>query len=142
MDIFQDALVCLCRLIKEEKFKEKYEVAGFLYSVSRNLWINKVKKDSRMQHWPDDMEVMENYDFSNDIMTEENARTIRETIKLLGEKCFKLLQYAMHYNKSNNEICELMGFATVNAVKTQKYKCKQKLSSIIESSPAIKEVID
>jgi hypothetical protein len=36
----------------------------------------------------------------------------------------------------------MMGFATVNAVKTQKYKCKQKLLELIESNPSYREVID
>lgn len=141
-DIFQDAIVCLCRSAREGTYKEKYEVAGFLYSVSRNLWINKVKRENRSVKWTEGMDIAETYDFSNDIITDQKARTIREVIKRLGEKCFKLLQYTFYQNRSNEEVCELMNFATVNAVKTQKYKCKQKLLNIMEEDAQLKEIFE
>jgi RNA polymerase sigma factor (sigma-70 family) len=142
LDIFQDAIVCLCKYIKQGKYNEKYEVAAFLYSVSRNLWINKVKKESRTTELQENTDISEEYDFSNDIITEQKAKTIREVIRQLGEKCYELLQYAFYQRKSNSEICEAMGFATVNAVKTQKYKCKQKLLSLVESNKGFKEVFE
>lgn len=142
LDIFQDAIICLCKYIKQGKFNEKYEVAGFLYSVSRNLWINKVKKESRITELEESTDIKEDYDFSNDIITDQKARTIREVIKQLGEKCYQLLQYAFYQKRSNSEICEIMGYSTVNAVKTQKYKCKQKLVALVESNKGFKEVFD
>jgi RNA polymerase sigma factor (sigma-70 family) len=142
LDIFQDAIVCLCKQVKQGKFDEKYEVAAFLYSVSRNLWINKVKKENRTTELHESIEIKEEYDFSNDIITEQKAKTIRELIKQLGKKCYELLQYAFYQNRSNNEICDIMGFSTVNAVKTQKYKCKQKLMAMVESNREFKEVFE
>lgn len=142
LDIFQDAIVCLCKHIKQGRYDEKYEISAFLYSVSRNLWINKVKKDSRTTELQESTDISEDYDFSNDIITEQKARTIRQVIKQLGEKCYQLLQYAFYQKRSNNEICEIMGFSTVNAVKTQKYKCKQKLMTLVESNKGFQEVFD
>ena len=142
LDIFQDAVVCLCRQIKQGRFNEKYEIAAFLYSVSRNLWINKVKKESRTVELKHDTEIREDYDFSNDIITDQKAKTIKEVIRQLGEKCYQLLQYAFYQKRSNDEICGLMGFSTVNAVKTQKYKCKQKLVALVESNLGFKEVFE
>jgi RNA polymerase sigma factor (sigma-70 family) len=141
-DIFQDAVVCLCRIIKEGRYNEKYEPAAFLYSVSRNLWVNKIKKESRSVPMPDNMDITDHYDFSNDIITAPKAKTIREVIKKLGEKCYQLLQYAIYQNKPNPEICEIMGFASVNAVKTQKYKCKQKLTAMLKEDPGLREIFE
>ncbi|MBA7686301.1 hypothetical protein ES703_94744 [subsurface metagenome] len=142
LDIFQDAIVILCKQIKLGRYDTKYEIAAFLYSVSRNLWINKVKKDQRQTSFPENFEEKENYDFTDDIITDQKAKTLKEVIRELGEKCFKLLQYALYQNISNKEICRLMGFATVNAVKTQKYKCKQKLIKMIELNPSYREIIE
>ena len=52
------------------------------------------------------------------------------------------LQYSVYHHKTNSEICQLMKFATENSVKTQKYKCKQKLMEIMEAHPALQEVLD
>jgi len=82
------------------------------------------------------------YDYTPDIITSEKSRTLKEMIQKLGEKCFRLLQLAVYQQLDNNEICTIMGFATVNAVKTQKYKCKQKLLELIETNTSYKEVIE
>ncbi len=74
LDIFQDAIVCLCKYVRQGKFNEKYEVAAFLYSTSRNLWINKVKKESRTTELKESTDIKEDYDFSNDIITEQKAK--------------------------------------------------------------------
>jgi RNA polymerase sigma factor (sigma-70 family) len=135
-------MVILCKQIKMSRFDKKYEVSGFLYSVCRNLWINKVKKEKRIIPLPDHLEGYENYDFTNDIITDQKSKVLKEVIVRLGEKCFKLLQLSIYNNLSGNEICDMMGFTSVNAVKTQKYKCKQKLLEILELNPVYKEVIE
>src|SRR5689334_13654139 len=47
-DIFQDAVVALFNTVMLGKFNAEGDVTGFLYFVSRNLWINRIKK--RDQH--------------------------------------------------------------------------------------------
>jgi RNA polymerase sigma factor (sigma-70 family) len=142
LDIFQDAMVALCKQIKSGKFDSKYEIAGFLYSICRNLWINKVKREKRNVAMPDIIEQADSYDYSNDIITTEKEKVLKEIISKLGEKCFQLLQFSVYEDYSGSEICELMGFTSIDAVKTQKYKCKQKLISLFEIYPAYKEVIE
>ncbi len=142
LDIFQDGLMSLCKQIKMGKFDIKYDLAGFLYVVCRNLWINKAKYDSRMKPLSDYHEEIESHDFSNDIVTDQKERILKSLLSKLGQKCLELLQYSVYYNKSHEEICELMGFATVNSVKTQKYKCKQKLLKLLESHPYYNDAIE
>jgi DNA-directed RNA polymerase specialized sigma24 family protein len=135
-------MVILCKQAKSGRFDLKYDLAGFLFTVSKNLWINKVKKESRMVKFENQDDITPAYDFTSDIITNEKARTLKEIIQRLGEKCFRLLQLAVYQQLDNNEICTVMGFSTLNAVKTQKYKCKQKLIGLIESNPTYKEVLE
>lgn len=141
-DIFQDAVVALSKQISLGRYNEQHELAGFLYSVSRNLWVNKVKRDSRQVRMAEKYEASDSYDYSNDIMTNERARALKSITEKLGEKCFKLLKYSIFLKASSEEIINEMGFATANAVKTQKYKCKQKLFKILEENPDLNEVIE
>ena len=141
-DIFQDAVVILCKYIKNGNFDPTKEVGGFLYYVSRNLWINKAKHDKRVVQLPTDFDHGSFEDFSDDIVTHEKENMLKKVIQLLGEKCFRLLQYSIYEELPYGEICRLMGFSTINAVKTQKYKCKQKLFKLMEENPSIREVLE
>lgn len=142
LDIFQDAIVILCKQIRENRYNSKYEIAAFLYTVSKNLWINKVKKDNRQTEFSENFKEAEHHDFTDDIITDQKASILQKAIRELGKKCFELLQYAFYQKLSGEEICAKMGFATVNAVKTQKYKCKQKLIKMIEMNPLYQEVLE
>ena len=68
----------------------------------------------------------------NYLITNEREDEVRKMLDMLGEKCRRLLQLAIYYEMSGKEICKKLGFASENAVKTQKYKCKQKLLLIIK----------
>jgi len=143
LDIFQDAVLALCKQIKMGKYNEKYDIDGFIYSVSRNMWINKAKKNKRQVAYIDEYEKgSEENDYIDFIVTPEREKMVKSILSKLGEKCVELLQYSIFYRMSNREICEKMPFASENAVKTQKYKCKQKLLSIMEAYPVVKELID
>lgn len=141
LDIYQDAIVALCKQVRLKRFDLKHEVAGFLYSVSRNLWINKVKREGRMSYIPDNYDFAENADFTDHILTRENEKTLKAITDELGNKCFELLKQSIFLKSTTDEIIKKMGFATANAVKTQKYKCKQKLLKIIEANPSFQEVL-
>ncbi len=140
-DIFQDAVVVLCRQVHAGKYNASFEIDGFLFFVSRNLWINKAKKDKRQVRMAENFDHGDSYDYSNDIVTDEKARGLGMITKLLGEKCLELLKQSVLFKASSEEIADEMGFATANAVKTQKYKCKQKLLQILEENPQLNELI-
>lgn len=142
LDIFQDSIVILCKQINAGKFNRQHEVAAFLFSVGRNLWINKAKREKKVDSFPENYEINENENFSDMIITKEKRKLLNEIIEKLGRKCFELLQYAIFYQAKPDEIIEKMGFSTVNAVKTQKYKCKKKLEQILEEKKVYKEVIE
>lgn len=142
LDIYQDAIVALCKQIRLKRYDKRHEVAGFLYSVSRNLWINKAKRDSRMSQMPENYDFAEeNTDYTDYILTKENEKALKTITELLGQKCFDLLKHSIFLKTTTEEIIEKMGFSTANAVKTQKYKCKQKLLKILDKNPAFQEVL-
>jgi RNA polymerase sigma factor (sigma-70 family) len=142
LDIFQDALVILCKQIRLGKYDTNYQVSGFLFAVSRNLWINKAKRNGRIVSMPENYEFGENDDFSELIITKEKENTLKEITLKLGKKCFELLKSAIFHQETSDEIIKKMGFSTANALKTQKYKCKQKLFKLIEDNPKYREAVD
>ncbi len=141
-DVFQEALMAFYRYVKQNKFKEQYDVDGFLYSVSRNLWINKAKKEKKMVHPEHPKEENDPADSAEEMMiSEERRKTLLQLLEKTGSRCKQLLQLSFFYGMSPSEICEKMGFANENAVKTKKYKCKEKLAEIIRSNASYSQLL-
>jgi RNA polymerase sigma factor (sigma-70 family) len=139
-DIFQDAIMAFYKYVKTGKYNEKYEIDGFIYSVSRNLWINKAKKDKRKVSLPDNYkEPAYEENIVSGIVSKEREKMIAGLLSQLGERCQQLLTYSIFYKMSLAEISDKMGFANENAVKTKKYKCKQRLIDLIEKNPSLKD---
>lgn len=141
-DVFQDSMVVFYKYVKEGRFNPAHETGAFVFSVGRNIWLNRVKKEKR------EVPLAEHDDFTDTgqnvmdlLITKEREELVSGILKDLGEKCEKLLQLSIFYRLRNSEICERMGFSTENAVKTRKYKCMKKLISIVESRPSLKKAL-
>jgi len=141
-DIFQDSIMVFYRYVKEDKFDPKFDIGAFVFTVSKNLWINRLRKKSRevIQHEYVDLSDT-GVSILDHIITREREEAVSEVLTKLGERCEELLRYSIFYRMKNSEICEKMGFSTENAVKTRKYKCMQKLISYIEERPGLKNTL-
>jgi RNA polymerase sigma factor (sigma-70 family) len=141
-DIFQDAILIFYKQVKVGKYKEEYEIAGFIYSISRNLWINRVKKKNRSVNFfgeTPEIEVPESA--LDDLITSERETMVMKILGELGERCKELLLYTIYHKFSMKEICEKMGFSTENAAKTRNYKCKQRLIELTKDNMVIKGLL-
>ncbi len=134
-DVFQDGVVIFYRHVISGKYRDEHDVAGFLYTVCRNLWINKVKHDRYLLRMEENYERKDLSDnILDDIISKERASEVREFLNELGERCRELLQYVFFFQLTTREICDKMGFANEDTLKTKKYKCKQRLLQIINRS--------
>lgn len=134
-DIFQDAIIIFYKQVKNRKFDEKYKIAGFLYSVSRNLWINRAKRMQRQVELSDkESYIQVDDDVLGDIITDERIALINELLGKIGENCKEILMYSVYKKLSMKEICEVMGYSSENTAKTRNYKCKQKLIKLVKDN--------
>ena len=134
-DIFQDTVLIFYNQVKLNKFDESKEIGGFMYSVARNLWINKVKKDNKLVKIADteNLEIFED-DFLSDMITKEKAFAIEGLMNKIGEECKKLLMYSVYEKLSMKEIAEKMGYKNEGIAKTYNYRCKQKLVNMVKDN--------
>lgn len=134
-DAFQDAMLAFCKYVRLNRFNKDYSVSGFIYSVAKNIWINKARKNKKLL-LTEMTELSENESDSqnvlNYIITNERKEELKKMFDMLGEKCRKLLRMSIYQEMSGKEICKKLGFASENGVKTQKYKCKKKLLQIMK----------
>ena len=138
-DVFQDCLLLFYKQVIKNTFDPKYRIYGYLYRISINLWINKIKKEQRIQY----LETIGDEAFEEEPSPWDRPpeRTDQNVIKSLfsgiGEKCVELLTNTVYYNLLMEDIMIRMGFSSVDAVKMQQQRCKQKLIKEIENNPAL-----
>jgi len=141
-DIFQDSIMVFYRYVKEDKFDPKYDIGAFIFSVSKNLWLNTLRRESREVVLPGHIDFSDiGGNIMDQMITREREEAVAEIMIQLGKRCEELLRYSIFYRMKNAEIVEKMGFSTENAVKTRKYKCMQKLISFIEDRPGLKKAL-
>src|SRR6478736_7164869 len=46
-DIFQEVILVFIDVLKKEKFRGESSVSTFLYALTRNIWLNELKKRGR-----------------------------------------------------------------------------------------------
>ncbi|WP_028979734.1 RNA polymerase sigma factor [Sporocytophaga myxococcoides] len=137
-DIFQDTVVIFYNQVKLNKFDERKEIGAFMFSVARNLWINKAKRDNRLVNTTefDDSEE-EGTDVLADMITAEKAKAIEDIMDRVGEECKKLLMYTIYDKISLKEIAVKMGYSSDQVAKTYSYRCRQKLFNLVKDNSHI-----
>lgn len=139
-DVFQEAILVFYNIVIKDKSDGIKDVTGFIITVGRNIWINKVR--SRKKEIESD--ILENFqDHAPSplitIIMNEKWEACQELLNSLGPRCKQLLGYTLYEKLSMKEIAVKLGFANENAAKTQNYRCKQKLNEMVSGN---RELLD
>ena len=137
-DIFQDALMMFYSQVIKKEFNEQYKVYGYLYRVCINRWINKIKREKKIEL----KEEMETFEISEEqsmvhILAENRDNILQTFFSNIGDKCIEVLTYTIYNDLLLEDVMIRMGFASVDAVKMQIHRCKQKLIKEIQNNPAL-----
>jgi len=137
-DIFQEALIIFYRKAQDTKFNLTSSIGTYLFSVSRFLWKDELKKRNRNQ-------TVELGDLSSDMQQdireaqekESRFKLAEQALSSVGERCLELLQRFYHRSMSMREIASDMGFSSEKIAKNQKYKCLERArTKLQELKPA------
>ncbi len=141
-DAFQDALLYFYNLIISKRFdEEKYAVGGFLYRLSINRWLNKLKKNKPLlfQDELEDNDLQSSYqiNFHSIDLVQNDENLLRKLFSGIGEKCIEVLNLSIYSDMLMEDIAERLDFASVGAVKMQLKRCKEKLAKELDQNPAL-----
>ena len=137
-DIFQDGIIILYSKISLNQLILTSSFKTYMYSVCRNLWLQKLNKRKAIFDKLTDVEDF--IDFPDEALQEANIREteMHRIIQIhflsLPEDCQKVLKLFIK-NIPLREIAGIMGFKTENYAKTRKYLCKQELKKRIADDP-------
>lgn len=142
-DVFQDALVVLYRKIAKENLLLTSSFKTFLYSICRNLWLQRLDRrvfSSEFMEVEDLGEMQESLHLERPEEEQEKYRLFQQHFLQLSPDCQKVLKLFMG-KASLKEIADIMGFKTEKYAKTRKFMCKEKLKEMIINDPYFKKYL-
>ena len=143
-DVFQDGIIIIYNKISLNQLKLTSSFKTYMYSVCRNLWLQKLNKRKAIFDKLTDVE--EYIDLPKDMLQEasleeaELHRIIQIHFLSLAEDCQKLLRLFTK-NIPLREIASMLGYKTEKYAKTRKYLCKEELKKRIASDPRSQKII-
>ena len=137
LDIFQESVIILFRQIKLNKISEVINLDGFIYRVSKNLYLNKLRQANRFVEYTDRMDTSEEPEVETHMFMKESESELMSLFNKIGDKCRELLKALIFEELNYEEVALKFGFASGEVVKTQKYRCKKKLEILLEENPSL-----
>lgn len=143
-DVFQDGIIIIYNKISLNQLKLTSSFKTYMYSVCRNLWLQKLNKRKAIFDKLTDVE--EYIDLPKDMLQEASSeeaelhRIIQIHFLSLADDCQKLLRLFTK-NIPLREIASMLGYKTEKYAKTRKYLCKEELKKRIASDPRSQKII-
>lgn len=140
-DIFQEALVVLYRKVKEESLSLSCSLITYIYSISRNLWMDRLRRLQRFTPMvAEDSEFVELSEDTIEVMHHNERSTLfYKYFEYLKGDCKQVLKLFFD-GVSMKEIGERMGYLSEDYARKKKYTCKKNLMKQIKSDPKFSEL--
>lgn len=141
-DVFQNALLQLAVRYKKEPFEIKTNFEGYLFTVCKNLWRRELNKSKK---WVTNETIIQLQSKEQELalaaLEQERWELFAEYLKTISENCRKVLQ--LYFNKvSYSDIVEKMGYNSETVVRQRVFKCKTKLTSLIQKDKRYKSLLE
>lgn len=141
-DIFQDAIVVFYEQVKIGKFQLEAKISTFIYTVAKNMWLNKLKRamlDISYRNTQDKNQADDS--LFEQVLEKEKQYIVYDIMNQLKEDCKQILIYTVYESRSMKEVSELMGFQNEQVARNKKSKCLNYLKNIVRRSHALTQQI-
>jgi RNA polymerase sigma factor (sigma-70 family) len=139
-DIFQEVVISFIELVKEQKFRGECSVSTFIYTLTRNCWLNEMKKRGRSKIREEKFEKQQDsvtMDVGGWMEQYESKKQLLKLVADLGETCRKILVAFYYENLSMREILQTLDYENEQVVRNKKYKCLKKLEQMVTGDSAL-----
>lgn len=133
-DIFQEVILVFIELVKKDKFRGESSIATFLYAITRNTWLNELKKRGRSKLREEKFEKAKDnaeMDISHYMVNRELKTQLMRVMDSLGETCKKILLAFYYDNLAIKEILQNLQYENEQVVRNKKYKCLKQLEQML-----------
>ena len=133
-DVFQEGLLALHEAVRKPGFQLTASVKTFLYSICRNLWLKRLRAKGRDRLVDFERPIQLPEVETEPDPTEQQLHILRRCLEQIGDACRAILERYYYLNLSMEEIAQQLGYSNADTVKTQKYKCLQRLKKLAEAA--------
>ncbi len=138
-DIFQEALLVIFSKVTDEGFDLSCSFLTYLYSVSKNILLRKLKHKRMVDKNIDDL-LVETLISEDEIQNVELNQIIFEVLSQISDQEKKLL--LLHYDKvPDADIAKLLNIENPNAIKKLRIKAKNKISQALIEDKRVLEYL-
>lgn len=141
-DAFHDGVLKIITIINDGGMDPSTDIKAYLFSVCRNNWIAKSRRDTRIKLTdtvPEDVNHQES-SFGS-LLNDEKVAAMEQMLTSIGEKCKELLKLTFYMDYSLEEAAKMLGISNAGVAKTNQYRCKKKLFEKIESNVGFKDLM-
>lgn len=140
-DLFHDSLLKMIVKIRHNELDESTDAAAYLYTMARNSWVTKAKRDQKVQ-WTSEMTSLDRVENKESaIEVDEKANLMEEMLTTLGDTCKELLKLTFYMDYSLKEAADIMGLSGSDVAKTYQYRCKKKLFEKVKDNKAFRSLM-
>ena len=153
-DWYQDSCVVLYDSIRAGKLsdaKTDIKLIHYLWRIGHNKYVDKCRKDHYQKEYEKakkkagiagkingkDISVEKDI-FDRISETSEKISIAYQAVRAMVEPCNTILTLFYWDEKSGQEIADICGYANADSVKTQRFKCMNKLKAYIKKQIAIR----
>ena len=127
-DIFQDGLISFYNQVKSGNLKLTCTIKTYIYSICRNLWLMRLKKQQRTTALSEREEHIEvGAEVLNNIVSTEQSSLVAKLLDKLGGDCKKVLIYFYFEKMKMAQIVEKMGYKNTQIAKNKRLRCMNRL---------------
>lgn len=139
-DVFQDAMITFFHQVKNNGLELNCSLQTYLYSICRNLWLKKLRKNKRTIELTDVIKqyvtVKENH--FDTLIEKEEKSLVAQMLNHLGKDCKQILLFFYFEKNRMSEIADKMNLANEQVAKNKKSNCMKKLKSLVMDSDFFK----
>lgn len=136
-DLYQETVLIVYEKFRYGNTELSCSLKTFIYSIARNLWLKKLKKNGS-----GNVSISDNESFLNLVDDMENAESnekiyeqISSALQNLGEPCRSLIEDFYIKGMNMLSITEKYAYSNSDTAKTQKYKCLMRLKKMFFNTP-------
>ncbi len=142
IDIFHEGIIAFDENVRKHKYRGEGNLKGYLFSICRFIWLNRLKRDKRMVYTAETSQLDHVLEETPECLTlkDEQKAILDRLLGNLGDKCKKILElWKLSY--SMEEIATQVGLKDAGVARRQRYKCYQKLMKVLDDAPNLKNVL-
>jgi len=139
-DIFQEVILVFIEIVKQDKFRGESSIGTFFYALTRNIWLNELKKRDKSKQREEIFEKSKDeviMDVSHFIANRELKADLMKVVDKLGENCKKILIAFYFENLAMKEILKSLDYENEQVVRNKKYKCLKQLEQMLTFHPGL-----